>query len=94
MLVTADALQAEVAQFTDRDEDIAVLSLSVRKPVDFATVWINASTDPLAYAHDLYANLRALDAANADVILIESVPDSAIGDRLSRATRGEDDDRD
>ena len=51
-----------------------------------------------AYAHDLYANLRALDAANADAILIEAVPDGdgwlAVRDRLSRATRGEDDDRD
>ena len=39
-----------------------------------------------------------LDAANADVILIEAVPDDddwlAVRDRLTRATRGEDDDRD
>jgi hypothetical protein len=42
--------------------------------------------------------LRTLDAANADVILIEAVPGSddwlAVRDRLERATRGEDDDRD
>jgi L-threonylcarbamoyladenylate synthase len=52
----------------------------------------------VAYAHDLYANLRTLDAANADVILIEAVPDGddwlAVRDRLTRATHGEDDDRD
>jgi L-threonylcarbamoyladenylate synthase len=46
----------------------------------------------------LYANLRALDAANADSILIEQVPGdpawSAIRDRLARATSGEADDRD
>ena len=51
-----------------------------------------------AYAHDLYANLRALDNANADAILVEAVPPDdewlAIRDRLERATRGEDDDRD
>jgi L-threonylcarbamoyladenylate synthase len=46
----------------------------------------------------LYANLRALDAADADSILIERVPEggewAAIGDRLARATSGESDDRD
>ena len=40
-----------------------------------------------------------LDAANADVILIESGAPTmttwlAVRDRLTRATRGEDDDRD
>ena len=30
---------------------------------------------PRGYAHDLYANLRALDATDADAILIEAVPD-------------------
>ena len=53
---------------------------------------------PPRYAHDLYANLRALDAADADAILIEDVPDEpewlAVRDRLTRATHGEDDDRD
>ena len=67
-----------------------------------AGVWITAPMDAAGYAHDLYANLRALDAANdaanADAIAIETVPDDdawqAVGDRLARATRGEDDDRD
>ena len=53
---------------------------------------------PDGYAHDLYAHLRALDAADADVLLIEDVPDEpawlAVRDRLTRATHGEDDDRD
>ncbi|MDP9107982.1 MAG: translation factor Sua5, partial [Pseudomonadota bacterium] len=45
--------------------------------------------DPTGYAHDLYAALRALDSAGADVILIEAPPHSepwqAIHDRLQRA---------
>jgi L-threonylcarbamoyladenylate synthase len=49
-----------------------------------------------AYAHDLYANLRALDAMGAAEIAIEDVPAteawSAVRDRLVRATHGEDDD--
>ena len=68
------------------------------RPSDFDDVWLRAPLGSVAYAHDLYANLRTLDAANADVILIEAVPDDdewlAVRDRLARATRGEDDDRD
>jgi L-threonylcarbamoyladenylate synthase len=46
---------------------------------------------PGPYAHDLYAHLRALDAQNVDVILVEAPPKtpgwSAINARLARATR-------
>jgi len=46
---------------------------------------------PAQYAHSLYAHLRALDAQNVDVILVEAPPKtpawSAINDRLARATR-------
>ena len=45
-----------------------------------------------AYAQQLYANLRALDALAADEIWIEAPPDGpewhAVRDRLRRATRG------
>ncbi|MCG6874105.1 MAG: threonylcarbamoyl-AMP synthase [Betaproteobacteria bacterium] len=44
------------------------------------------------YAHELYANLRALDAQNVSQILVEAPPSSpawsAINDRLARAARG------
>ncbi|HEX9301778.1 MAG TPA: L-threonylcarbamoyladenylate synthase [Casimicrobiaceae bacterium] len=97
-LVAADALRAEIAQLKERDEDVAVLARTITRPADFSDDWLQAPADAAAYAHDLYANLRTLDAANADVILIETVPDDdawlAVRDRLSRAARGEDDDRD
>ncbi|MEO8751363.1 MAG: L-threonylcarbamoyladenylate synthase [Casimicrobiaceae bacterium] len=97
-LLAPDALRAEVVQLEDRDEDVAVLARTVARPSDFRDIWLQAPTGAAAYAHDLYANLRTLDAANADVILIEAVPDDedwlAVRDRLTRATRGEDDDRD
>jgi L-threonylcarbamoyladenylate synthase len=97
-LVAPGALRAEIAQLEERDEDVAVLSRTIPRPADFSDVWRQAPADAAAYAHDLYANLRALDAANADVILIEMVPDDdawlAVRDRLTRAARGEDDDRD
>jgi L-threonylcarbamoyladenylate synthase len=97
-LVAAGTLRAEVAQLVARDEIVAVLARTVARPADFAGLWLRSPADAAAYAHDLYANLRALDAANADTMLIESVPDDdgwlAVRDRLHRATRGVDDDRD
>jgi L-threonylcarbamoyladenylate synthase len=97
-LVAADLLRAEILQLDERDEIVAVLARTVGEPADFDGIWLRAPDGAAQYAHDLYANLRALDAANADVILIESVPEDdawvAIADRLTRATRGMDDDRD
>jgi L-threonylcarbamoyladenylate synthase len=96
--VAPGVLHAEIEQLLERDEDIAVLARSVARPADFVGTWIGAPAGAVAYAHDLYANLRALDAANADAILVETVPEDfawlAVRDRLARATRGEDDDRD
>jgi L-threonylcarbamoyladenylate synthase len=97
-LLDADELRAEIIQLEDRDEDVAVLARTVLRPADFDDIWLQAPSGVAAYAHDLYTNLRTLDAVNADVILIENVPADddwlAVRDRLTRATRGEDDDRD
>jgi L-threonylcarbamoyladenylate synthase len=97
-MLPVDALRAELAQLVERDERIAVLSRTLSPPEDFDGVWIAAQQDAVRYAHDLYAHLRTLDAADADAILIEAVPDEpawlAVRDRLTRATHGEDDDRD
>ena len=65
-LVAPDALHAEIAQLEERDEIVAVLARTVDRPGDFVDMWIDAPKSATAYAHDLYANLRALDAANAD----------------------------
>lgn len=52
-------------------------------------VWVQGAEDVEPYAHDLYASLRALDAAGCDRILVEEVPDdpdwAAVRDRLARA---------
>ncbi len=52
-------------------------------------VWVQGADDVAAYAHDLYANLRALDGAGCDRILVETVPADpawdAVRDRLARA---------
>jgi len=69
---------------------VAILARSVARPAGFAGVWIAAPDDVARYAHDLYANLRQLDAARADAILIEVPPAGdawlAVRDRLTRAT--------
>ena len=72
--------------------DAAVLARTIARPAKFGGMWIEAPEDAIRYAHDLYANLRALDAARASIILIEAVPDDlrwvAVRDRLARATHG------
>lgn len=97
-LVAADALRAEISQLQGRDERVAVLAWSVPQPEAFDDAWISAPREPVAYAHAFYASIRKLDAAGADAILIERVPDesawAAIRDRLERATSGKIDDRD
>ena len=75
----------------------AVLARSVPRPASWPQDrWIVAPGDPVAYAHDLYASLRTLDAAGAATLLIEAVPGDApwqaVRDRLARATRGDGDD--
>jgi L-threonylcarbamoyladenylate synthase len=59
------------------------------RPAKAKAMWIRAHSDPLRYARDLYANLRALDASGCDEILVEEPPQSgewsAVRDRLARA---------
>jgi L-threonylcarbamoyladenylate synthase len=95
-LVAAADLLREVAA---RDGRVAVLARTIARPARHGERWwIAAARDAVPFAHDLYANLRDLDAVNAELILVEDVPDDAgwqaVRDRLARATRGDDDDRD
>lgn len=68
---------------------VAVLALGPAPPGYAGPLWIDAGTDADRYAHDLYANLRALDASGARAILVEAVPAAAaweaVRDRLTRA---------
>lgn len=66
--------------------------LALRAPARGMAAWIDAGDDPERYGHDLYANLRALDAMGAARILVEQPPRhpawEAVNDRLSRAAAG------
>jgi len=88
-IVEAAALDVELAQ----PANIAVLALREPPPTAHVTSWITAPFDAGRYAHDLYANLRKLDAAGAKRIVVEAPPATppweAVNDRLWRAAAGE-----
>lgn len=87
-LVSADELANDLGVLTN----VAVLALSQPPASARAVSWIAAGSDPQRYAHDLYANLRKLDAAGARRILVEAPPSTAdweaVNDRLARAAAG------
>jgi L-threonylcarbamoyladenylate synthase len=90
-LMARDELRARVAGLdTASSAHIAVLAHSLSPIPSFAGHWRAAAQDAVAYAHDLYANLRALDASGALELWIEraaAAPEwDAIADRLRRAT--------
>jgi L-threonylcarbamoyladenylate synthase len=87
-----DLLMELAATLTRVGRKVAVLALTERRPVHDQLLWMAAPNDAAAYAHALYANLRALDEAGCDAILVERPPQGAawmaINDRLARASAG------
>jgi L-threonylcarbamoyladenylate synthase len=70
---------------------LGALALEVSVPRLNAALQRVVPVVPGPYARELYAHLRALDAQNVDVILVEAPPRTpgwgAINDRLARAAR-------
>ena len=102
-LLTAAQLQAKIDALLDAGKRVAVLAFTAQPKVKPSPVgvgirnarrlvWITGEADPVGYAQGLYANLRTLDAAETEMILVEAPPTSApwdaINDRLSRAAVG------
>ena len=89
LMASSEILRA-VGRLGGPGAHIAVLAHSVAQPPTFEGAWFDAPAHNAAYAQELYANLRALDALAADEIWIETPPDgpewSAVRDRLRRAT--------
>jgi L-threonylcarbamoyladenylate synthase len=85
VLVSSEGLERLLAQRADA----AVLALRKRSSSARIVSWIVAPADAIGYGHDLYANLRALDAAGARLIVVEAPPRNpvweAVNDRLARA---------
>ncbi|PKO84971.1 MAG: threonylcarbamoyl-AMP synthase [Betaproteobacteria bacterium HGW-Betaproteobacteria-11] len=91
-LVAPEHLSAAVRQALAAGERLAVLAMQTTPDAHSGLVWRIASADFSAYAHDLYANLRALDSAACARILVEAPPATAawraVNDRLQRAAVG------
>jgi L-threonylcarbamoyladenylate synthase len=87
-----DLIDELARSFARQGKRVAVLARNVRQPLVDKLVWIAARTTPADYAHDLYANLRQLDDAGCDVMLVEEPPLAvewtAVRDRLARAAAG------
>jgi L-threonylcarbamoyladenylate synthase len=92
MLMEGD-LVIELARSLHRQgKRVAVLARTALQPLIAELVWRAAPADVAGYAHDLYANLRDLDRAGCDVMLVEQPPEGAdwlaVRDRLQRAAAG------
>jgi L-threonylcarbamoyladenylate synthase len=92
MLVETDLIDELARSFARQGRRVAVLARTARQPLIDKLTWIAAPETPAGYAHDLYANLRALDSAASDVMLVEEPPLAmawaAVRDRLGRAAAG------
>ena len=88
LLLAPAALEEELAERSN----VAILAMREPLPSARVTAWITAASEPVRYGHDLYANLRKLDASGAKRILVEAPPLNpaweAVNDRLVRAAAG------
>lgn len=87
-LVSPAELPDTLAQLSSRNTRVALISRVIdRAPSAVAQLVLPA--EPVGYAHELYAALRAMDSVKADIIVIEAPPAGAewqgVNDRLRRA---------
>jgi L-threonylcarbamoyladenylate synthase len=91
-LVEGRLLPEFAATLMRQGKAVAVLALSEARALRPGLQWIAAPREAAGYAHELYSNLRTLDAARCDSILVEQPPLApewaAINDRLARAAAG------
>jgi L-threonylcarbamoyladenylate synthase len=88
-IVPAGEIDAHAAALSEGGRRVAVLAQRLPLKAHKYVTWINAGRRPEQYGHDLYANLRTLDKAGCQRILVQDVPEGerwdAIRDRLLRA---------
>jgi len=88
-IVPAGEIDARAAALSEGGRRIAVLAQRLPLRAHKYVTWINAGRRPEQYARDLYANLRTLDKAGCEHILVQDVPNDerweVIRDRLMRA---------
>jgi L-threonylcarbamoyladenylate synthase len=88
-LVPAGEIDAQADAASAGGRRVAVLAQRLPLRAHKYVTWINAGRRPESFGRDLYANLRTLDKAGCQQILVQAVPDGerwdAIRDRLLRA---------
>ena len=91
-LVQPDVLIFAVRDALANDERLAVLAPMACPIADQRIVWHQAPSEPAAFARELYASLRLLDAAGCARIVVQKPPAAdawrAVNDRLQRAAAG------
>lgn len=85
--VLPDALRSTIDALHAAGRKVALITRSI--PVGNVHAHIVMPQDADAYAHDVYAALRDMDQAGADLIVVEALPQNAqwqgVNDRLRRA---------
>ncbi|MFZ6646220.1 L-threonylcarbamoyladenylate synthase [Undibacterium sp. TJN25] len=88
VLIASATLAQTMQQLKAAGRSFALMSHSISDG-SAARAHLVLPAEPHGYAHDLYADLRALDAAQADIILVEALPEDrdwqGVNDRLRRA---------
>jgi L-threonylcarbamoyladenylate synthase len=88
-IVPAGEIDAQADAASGGGRRIAVLAQRLPLRSHKYVTWINAGRRPESYGRDLYNNLRTLDRAGCQRILVQEVPEGerwdAIRDRLRRA---------
>ncbi len=88
-LVPTAEIEGDIEAMLYESRRVAVLARRPPRRTYAGVTWINAPSRADVYARDLYANLRRLDKAGADLILVEQLPEDAewlaVRDRLRRA---------
>jgi L-threonylcarbamoyladenylate synthase len=89
VIVPSGEIDAQAAALSSGGRRIAVLAQRLPLKAHKYVTWVNAGKRPEQYAQDLYANLRTLDKAGCQQILVQEVPHDerwdAVSDRLLRA---------
>ena len=87
-LVAPQDVNAVVAKLQAAGRHVALMRHAATSPAGLVAEYVLPDT-PAGYAYHLYAALRALDGARADVILVEAPPTNeawhGVSDRLRRA---------
>ncbi len=88
-LVPSTLLESRIDTLLRESKRVAVLAQRPPRKAQTGVTWINAGARLDTFQRDLYANLRLLDKAGADQILVEEVPAkpewAGVQDRLARS---------